>query len=201
MSMAVYTTYSDTQLFVLLQDGDSDAFTEIYGRHYNDVYRFIHRYLKCPHLSADVCQSVFVKLWELRNLDRPILDPVSYIFTVAKRKAFDFLKRAATEQAAMGIILQRIQPRMSVVEDEFRYREYIQFIDDIFSKLPEQSKIVFKLCRQENKTYEETAQLLGISRNTVKKHMVRSMKILKHAAESDLGISLCALLAVIASKA
>jgi DNA-directed RNA polymerase specialized sigma24 family protein len=43
-------------------------------------------------------------------------------------------------------------------------------------------------------TYDETAELLGISRNAVKKHMVRTMRILSESVETDLGISLTLLL-------
>ena len=196
--MANYNAYSDGQLFALLKRGDAAAFTEIYERHYDRIYRFIHTYLKCPHLSADISQSVFVKVWEVKDRELYILEPIPYIFMIAKRKALDFLKRASIEQHALGIILQSIQPRMNIIEDEYCDREYIQFIEDVLSRLPEQSKTVFKLCRQENKTYEEAAQLLGISKNAIKKHMVRSMKVLKHAAEVDLGVSLCTLLAIFA---
>jgi DNA-directed RNA polymerase specialized sigma24 family protein len=53
---------------------------------------------------------------------------------------------------------------------------------------------VFRLCRQQGMTYDETAELLGISRNAVKKHMVRTMRILSESVETDLGISLTLLL-------
>jgi RNA polymerase sigma-70 factor (ECF subfamily) len=38
---------------------------------------------------------------------------------------------------------------------------------------------VFRLCRQEGKTYDEAAAILGISRDTVKKHMVNSMRFIQ----------------------
>jgi RNA polymerase sigma-70 factor (ECF subfamily) len=47
---------------------------------------------------------------------------------------------------------------------------------------------MFNLCRVQGKTYDEAAKLLGLSRNTVKKHMVSSMKVLKLAVQKDLGI-------------
>ena len=50
-----------------------------------------------------------------------------------------------------------------------------------------------RLCRQQHKTYEEAAEILGISRSTVKKHMIRSMSLLKEAVESELGIPLTVL--------
>ncbi len=38
---------------------------------------------------------------------------------------------------------------------------------------------MFILCREEGKTYDETAAQLGISRNTVKEHMVKAQKALR----------------------
>jgi len=50
---------------------------------------------------------------------------------------------------------------------------------------PQRQKI-FILCKEKGKTYEEVAAELGISRNTVKEHMVQSLRSLRnYFAEKD----------------
>ena len=198
--MARFSTLTDNELSDLFKSGEDAAYTELYDRYHDNVYRFIRKYLRSSELSEDICQNVFLKIWEQRENPVKILEFSAYLFTLAKRQAFDFLKRAATEKTALGIILQNYQPNLNVVEDNQETRDYLNFIEVVLDRLPEQTKAVFKLCRQQHKTYEEAADILGISKHLVKKNMVRSMKVLKDAAESELGISLLVLLALLANK-
>lgn len=197
--MNPHTSYSDHELVTLFRQGDELAFAELYNRHHDRICRFIRKYLKSEELSEDICQNVFIKIWEQKD-QVDIIEFGAYAFTLAKRQALDFLKRAAIEEAALGLILLKYSPRMKLVEDEHQNKEYTDFVEDVLSRLPEQSRTVFKLCRQQYKTYDEAAELLGISRNTVKKHMMRSMKVLKDAAEGELGVKLSVLLVAIATK-
>ena len=56
--------------------------------------------------------------------------------------------------------------------------------------LPERTRQIFKLCREQEKTYDEVAKSLNISRNAVKNHMVQSMKLLSSSIKKEFGISL-----------
>jgi hypothetical protein len=58
-------------------------------------------------------------------------------------------------------------------------REYEQWLHNVLESMSPQMRAVFKLCREENKSYDEVADLLQITKNTVKKHMVRSMRAIK----------------------
>lgn len=83
------------------------------------------------------------------------------------------------------------------MEDDFIYREYLELLNQALERLPERTREIFKMCRQEGKSYEEAAAALGISRNAIKQHMVFSMKVLSDFAEKDLGISLSILLGIL----
>jgi RNA polymerase sigma-70 factor (family 1) len=191
-------TLTDNELVGLFKSGNHAAYIELYDRYHDSIYRFIRKYLRSSELSEDICQNVFLKLWEQREQQVNILDFGAYIFTIAKRQSLDFLKRAAVEQAAMGLILQNYAPNLNAVEQGQEFTDYMDFIENVLNRLPQQSRNVFKLCRQQHKTYEEAAEILGISRHAIKKHMMRSMKVLKDAAENELGISFLVLLAVLA---
>lgn len=62
-------------------------------------------------------------------------------------------------------------------------REYIQRTLD---SLPPKTREVFLLCRQEHKSHEEIATLLGISRIAVKKHMHRSNQAFRNTIHKEL---------------
>ncbi|MDR6782103.1 RNA polymerase sigma-70 factor (family 1) [Pedobacter africanus] len=181
-------------LLQLVSAGDEEAFTVLYERYRIRIYLFIKKYLKSAQLSDDICQNVFLKIWERKEELSSIHTFNAYAFTIAKRQCLDFLKRAAIEQTAMNLILQAYPLHNNPSEDNHQYNEYLSFIDQTLLKLPPQSQQIFKLCRQQFKSYDEAAAILGISRHAIKKHMVRSMKVLRVAAETELGISLSVLI-------
>lgn len=186
---------NEHSLLQMASAGNEEAFTVLYERYQSRIYLFIKRYLKSSQLSDDICQNVFLKVWERREELHEINTFNAYAFTVAKHLSLDFLKRAAIEQTAMNLILQAYPIYNNTVEDNQQYKEYLNFIDHTLLKLPAQSQKVFKLCRQQYKSYDEAAEILGISRHAIKKHMVRSMKVLRDAAESELGVSLSVIIA------
>jgi len=153
---------NERSLLQLVSAGDENAFTSLYEHYYDGIYQFIRKYLKSSELSDDICQNVFLKIWEHRAQLNDIQEFNAYAFTIAKRQSLDFLKRAAVEQTAMSLILQNYPIKKNVVEEDQQYAEYMQFIENAVTRLPLQSQLVFNLCRQQHKSYDEAAQILGI---------------------------------------
>jgi len=188
---------NDQELLLQLRKGDDTAFKQLYQRYCKSLYSFLQKFLKSPDLTEDIVQEVFIKVWE-RHEEIPALDSIrSYLFTVGRNHAFNFLKRAGIDQNAKSEILKHYSTEGHSLENVIFARDYNRYLQELIATLTPQSREVFRLCRHECKSYEETAALLGISRNTVKKHMVRTMRILSDSVERDLGISLTILLAIL----
>ena len=193
--MSAVSSLTDSQLLSRFREGDQAAFGQLYEKYHGVTYNFLYRFLKSPDLSEDLTQEVFIKFWDKREEIGMLLSVKSYLLTMAKNHAFNFLKRAGVDRNAMAEIIKHYPAEGNSLENALHFNDYKRYLDEILATLSPQSREVFRLCRQEGRTYDETAALLGISRNTVKKHMVRSMKILSEAVQRDLGISLTLLLA------
>jgi RNA polymerase sigma-70 factor (family 1) len=195
--MTNYCSITSQELLSLVREDDQNAFAEIYDRYYDIIFRFVRKYLKANGLADDVCQNVFLKCWEQRHQTVNINEPAAWLLTVAKRQAIDTLRRASVEQNALRTILSDYVVTHNKCEDDQLSKNYLEFINRVIDHLPEQTRQIFKLCRQQNLTYDETADALGVSKHTVKKHMVRSMKILKSAADNELGLYLMTIVALV----
>lgn len=170
-------------------NGDANAFSVLYNHYSSLVYRFIYKYIKSPELTDDLTQEIFIKVWENKEalVDRNAFK--SYLFTLSRNHTLNFLKRASIDQTAKGILLNNYVPSDSL-EDELQTKDYLDYLQTILATLSPQSREVFRLCRQEYKSYDEAAEILGISRSAIKKHMIKSMKTLGEAVKKDLGIPL-----------
>jgi RNA polymerase sigma-70 factor (ECF subfamily) len=195
--MARVRSLSDQELLPLLRDGDDYAFKELYGRYHSELYSFLYKFLKSPELTEDLTQEVFIKFWDQHTELPQLISIRAYLFTLGKNHAFNFLKRAGIDRTAKAEILKYYPTEGNSLESAIHFNDYKRYLDGLLETLTPQSREVFRLCRTESKTYDETAEILGISRNAVKKHMVRSMRILGDSVERDLGISLTVLFAIL----
>ena len=69
-------------------------------------------------------------------------------------------------------------------------KEYQHLYQQAIGSLSTQGGKVFRLCREEGKTYEEVAGILGISHHTVKEHMAKSLRSLRNFVSQKMDISL-----------
>lgn len=162
-----------------MADGDEKAFGDLYNGYHTILYRFVLKFVKSPDLAEDLTQEVFINIWELRSGLTKIDSFRAYLFTAGRNHTLNFLKKASKENAAKGEILRHYNQLQENTEDKLLSEEYRKFIADVLNSLPPQTREIFRLCREQYKSYDEVAAILGISRNAVKKHMVRSHKTFK----------------------
>ena len=67
----------------------------------------------------------------------------------------------------------------TTVEEDYCASQLKIFIDRLINSLPEQQRKCFLLSREENLSYKEIAERLGISQKTVEIHMGKALKFLK----------------------
>ena len=172
-------TYEEAKLISLLAKDSEYAFQLIYDRYRNRIYHTAIHYLKSPVLAQETVQDVFLKLWlERKNLN-PKQPIEAWLYTVAKNNLLNRLKRIANEWKALHQ-LQLSSPKSDNSSgDKVEDSQYQQLLQQALLELPAQQQKVFYLARQEQLTYMEIGEKLGISPLTVKTHMARALNHIK----------------------
>lgn len=170
---------SDFLLMQRLQQNDAAAYIELYNRYHVKMYRWLIRFVKLPELAEDIVQETFLKIWEIRHRLRPDQSLGAYLYRISRNRAFKLLKKISRDEGLRNRVLAQAAIEVNDAEHTVQWRQYQQLLDNAVSRLPAQRQKVFKLCRQNNKTYDEVANELGISRNTVKEHMVKAISDLR----------------------
>lgn len=173
-----------------LLKGDEIAYSQIYHLYFNRIYIFILRYVISEDAAYDLTQDVFVKIWEKREQLSHVNNLQTFIYRMAKNHTLDRLKHISISEKAIEKLTHDYLKQSNPFDIKYVEREYFDFLETAISNLPERTRIIFKLCRGENKSYKEVAEELDISRETVKHHMVQSMKILKDKVGSHFDIAL-----------
>nr|WP_262898162.1 RNA polymerase sigma-70 factor [Niastella soli] len=162
-----------------MQKGDSDAFLELYNQYHQPLYHYVLRFVKSPAIAEDILQDVFLKIWEIRTRINPDLSFKSYLYRICRNSVFKLLKKIAVDENLRVQVFQQFAQSVADADLKVLWQQYETLLQAAFNRLPPQRQKVFRLCREEGKTYEQVAAELGISRNTVKEHMVLAMKLIR----------------------
>ena len=182
--------YNDERSLIRqISQGDEKAFSEMYDRYRPVLYRFVFNILKSADLTNDSCQEIFIKIWEDRTRLHEVMSFKYYLLTVGKNHSLNVLKKVISEEKTLSDFISNYSEVNNEVEEKMQSDEYQEFINSVLVTLTPQSRKIFQLCRQQGMSYDEAAIVMGVSRNMIKKHMIRSMKIFKVAVEKDLGIA------------
>jgi len=163
-----------TSLVKLAQDGESDAFAELYLATYKMIYRFAYRYLRNEQDAQDAVQDTYIiVLRKIRMLKDPQLF-VSWLNQIAFRVCFGIQKKKKEVEGMEGDMAQRASDLISAEgqpeETAIRIGEKDFIIRQILS-LPFSESQVLILRYYDEMKIDEIASLLDISRSSVKRYL------------------------------
>lgn len=184
----------EKRLVALLQgDGNTkgamDAFSQLYERYHGMLYHSALKFVKSDELAQEVVQEVFIKLWETRSNLKADLSLSAYLYTMTRNRVFNMLKRAARESRVREHIRLHAEAASNTTENNLLFSEYQAAVKKAIAGLPPQRQRIFIMCREEGKSYEEVAGAFGISKSTVRDHMVKALKSVRQQLYLRTGIS------------
>jgi RNA polymerase sigma-70 factor (family 1) len=193
--LTALSKYEEERLLLSVAAGDETAFTQIYSHYHPGVYPYVLKLVKVPQLAEDIVQDVFLKIWEARGQLPQVKNFPGYLFTVARNHTLNILRSIARSNHALAALIRHFQEQR--VDDAILNNDYRRFIEHALQRIPERSREIFRKCRDQAMTYEEVAVEMGISRNAVKKHMVKAIRILKDATRGELNTPTATYIALI----
>ena len=170
---------SDDELTSLFEQGDIAAFEEIYNRYWLKLYAAAYKRLKQREQAKETVQDLFTSFWLNRNKVKINISLQGYLFTSVKYAVLNY-KRAETVRNNYSELLQLVNKDLdNSTEENFKYKELKERIDQEVTQLPNKCRFVFELSRNQYKTNKEIAILLGISEKTVENHLTKALRYLR----------------------
>jgi RNA polymerase sigma factor (sigma-70 family) len=159
-------------------------FDSLFRKYAKDLRLFLTRRVASPETAADLAQEAFYRL--LRSDQAPdALDTRAYLFRIAANLAIDHNRHRRRQQTSTGeeqAIAEYADPQPSA-ERSALSREELRVLEQAINTLPPRGREVFLLHKIDQLSYAEIAARLGIAKNTVVVHMVRSLAHCREALE------------------
>ncbi len=171
-------------LVTRLNNDDDNAFQALYHQYHQAVFANICRLVQQQEEAEDILQEVFLALWESRHQLTPKHSIAGWLFTTSYYKSSAWLKKTLRKKIApFSDNLQEAPDEQG--SGEILYTERLSVINAAIERLPGRKKKAFQLCRLEGKSYEEAAEILGISIQSVKDYVKSSSMLIKKQILSD----------------
>ncbi len=159
--------------------GDLKAYRYLFDNHFADLCNFLLIYLHDRNLAEELALDIFAYVWEKRE-DIEIKSSFrNYLFTAAKNQAVShFRKQQKHFFTDLGLEApDAIDPISAehIIENE----ELQQMINNAIDSLPAQSKRIYQMAWEQNLSYKEIADELGLSVKTVENHVGIALRKLR----------------------
>lgn len=152
-----------------------EKFESVYKTFYNKLFYYCFQFISDEEIAKDIVNDVFEKIWLRREKLKDDTLTI-YLYTLVKNKCLDYLKHKKIE--VQYIELHELYA-IHEPEDDDMYEYRISQIDKIISNLEEPTKGIFSRCYFLNKKYSEVADEYKISTSTVKKHIMKVLRLIR----------------------
>lgn len=155
------------------------AFDLLYKKYCKKVYKFGYSILKSTEESENLMQDVFLSLWENRQKVEKNSSIKSYVFTITYNSAISIIRKKARESQFIEYLKSLPEINEDPVNLKLEYNELANKLDEIIKGLPQRQKEVYLLHRVEGLKYNQIAERLNISVNTIENHMSRALNTIR----------------------
>lgn len=156
-------------------------FKALFEKYYTKLYYSSLAIVRDEDDARDIVNDVFAHIWEKHDSFEDTVNSM-YLYTSIRHRSLDHLKKKKVrDNYANNYIKNNDEGFLYDDEEEERIRQIQKVID----KMPEKTKYVLDQCYMEGKRYMEVASDIGISRDGVRKHIVKALRLLREAFSKD----------------
>lgn len=179
----------DAALMLRVKQGDTAAFTTLVEKYKQPVLNLAFRTLRDETEAEDLAQAAFVQAWKSAARYEPNAKFSTWLFTIARNLCLNEIRRRTrhpaesldqTRDDADDQPLHQVEDRRSTAAPDALLRGELESkVDEALSALPENQRTALLLCRQEELSYDEIAEVLGCSLSATKSLIHRARETIK----------------------
>ncbi len=168
--------------------GDMQAFRTLINRHERLVFHMVARVIKNREEQEEICQDVFLKVYDKLREFQFQSKLSTWIATIAYRHAINALRKHKVkwseipEDESFVTHFVTTEDPGSIVEDQ----DMDTFVLRLVDALPAQYKLVLNLYHVEAMNYREIGEVTGMPEGTVKSYLFRARNLLKEKVKEKL---------------
>lgn len=156
-------------------------FEVIYNRYHEQIFRYLYSRMENKHLASDVCSQVFYKaLLNLENYSFKGVPFASWLYRIAFTEMNMYFRRNSKDRT-INIESDTIKDLHEIIEEdqEDELLENKSLLLEALRGLPDEQLSLIEMRFFEKMSFQEIAQIVGITENNAKVKVYRTLDKLK----------------------
>ena len=163
-------------------------FLALYEQYANPIYRFIYFKVRQDHeLAQDILAQTFCNAWNSFKKKGGFEHAQAFLYKIARNLVIDHIKKASTQREfQMAEDFDAADDRDQEIVDMVDHQLALEVCKNLLASLPDNYIEIIQLRFIEDKTIQEIADVLSISKNNASIRIHRALKYLKKSYEQEL---------------
>jgi len=159
------------------------AFSQIYDRYVDKIYRFIFFKVGSQEIAQDLCSETFLKGWQsFKENNKKIDNPQAFLYQIARNLIVDHYRKKGRVQTVSADCIPITDPRVDL-EEETRTNSDLDTIKVVLANLKEEYQEVVIWHYIDDLSIAEIAKMLKKSEGAVRVTLHRALKAVKKEIE------------------
>lgn len=167
------------------EEAKSTDFEHFFKDMYPKMMRYAISLLGDGTAAHDVVADMFEKAWQQHcdGLDKSEKHLANWAYATVSNACINHLKHRHVEHANRRELAAAIA--YSQTRDYRHHERLLQTVENTVDDMGEPTRTILRLCALKQLTYQQAADIMGISVNTVKKHISKAYGILRDKLNAD----------------
>ena len=165
----------------LCKKNDAKAQMQLYGLYSKAMFLVSYRYVNDRFLAEDCMQEAFIKAFKKIESYKNEVPFGAWLKRIVINQSIDQLKKKKLELVEMN------ETTLTIQDDEDWTVESDISVDDVvgaINSLKEKYRLVVKLYLLEGYDHQEIAEILNITENTSRTHLLRGKKLVREQLQN-----------------
>lgn len=168
----------DLQLIENCLLGKTSAFDGLLNKYQDRIYNLCRYMLESPQDAEDAAQDTFIKAYQALKSYSPTTSFYTWLYRIAVNTCLDHKKKFSFHSLLFSgdkaTNIDFIPSQIPSPESAYTTNESLRALQSALNSLSPKLRIVIVLNELEGLTYEEIAEILGVSVGTVKSRISRA---------------------------
>lgn len=155
---------------------EEQRFHTLFVEMYPKLVRYAAALMTDADEARDIVSDVFERAWQ-RHATLDDESGHAWLYAAVRNACLNRLKHLQVEREHLEAVIEATRADMA---DNYRQHEVLlRRAEEIAHSLPEPTRSILRMCYWDKQTYRQVAEHLGISPDTVKKHISKALRTLR----------------------
>lgn len=166
-------------IFLEFKAGYSNAFRILFDIHHHTILQYAYGFCHQREEAEEIVQDAFTQLFVYRERIEDVENIQPFLYAVAKRIAISHFRKKIIREGASKYMAASDNRNSYDTQETILAKELTDNLERIINELPQQQQKVFVLNKLDDLSYQEIAEQLELSKNTVKNHLAVATKTVR----------------------